>query len=394
MSYQFKYFTPTEVIFGKETEGKVGTLVQKYGGKKVLLHYGSGSVIRSGLLDRVKRSLEEANISYVELGGVVPNPHLSKVYEGIELGKKEGVDFILAVGGGSAIDSAKAISYGLADDIDVWDLFMGKARAKKAIPLGVILTIAAAGSEMSDGSVITDEKNGLKRAYGSELSKPKFAILNPELTMTLPDYQTSSGVADILMHLMERFFNLQENMELTDNLSVAIIKTIMKHSKILVNDPQNFESRAEIMWASSLAHNGLTSCGTGGGDWATHMIEHEVGGMFDVAHGAGLASIWGSWARYVHDFAPHRFLKFGKEVFGIENDGDDEATIEKIIQAMEHFYREINMPINLKELGVEPTDEQIRLMAASCEAAGGGSVGVVRPLKKEDITKIYEMARG
>lgn len=394
MSYQFKYFTPTEVIFGKETEAKVGALVQKYGGQKVLLHYGSGSVIRSGLLDRVKKSLEASGIAYVELGGVVPNPHLSKVYEGIELGKKEGVDFILAVGGGSAIDSAKAISYGLADNIDVWDLFMGKARAKKAVPLGVILTIAAAGSEMSDGSVITDEKNGLKRAYGSELSKPKFAILNPELTMTLPDYQTSSGVADILMHLMERFFNLQENMELTDNLSVAIIRTLMKHAKILVSEPHNFESRAEVMWASSLGHNGLTSCGTGGGDWATHMIEHEVGGMFDVAHGAGLASIWGSWARYTHTYAPHRFLKFGKEIFGIEHDGDDESTIEKTIQAMENFYREIHMPTNLKELGVEPTDEQIQIMAASCEAAGGGSVGVIRPLKKEDIAKIYEMARG
>lgn len=394
MSYKFNYYTPTQIVFGKETEGKVGSLVQNYGGTKVLLHYGSGSVIRSGLLDRVKKSLDEADISYVELGGVVPNPHLSKVYEGVELGRKEGVDFILAVGGGSTIDSAKAISYGIADDIDVWDLFMGKARAKKAIPLGVILTIAAAGSEMSDGSVITDEKNGLKRAYGSNLSRPKFSILNPELTMTLPDYQTSCGVADILMHMMERFFNLQENMDVTDGLTISLIKTVMKHAKILVKDPQNFESRAEVMWGGSLAHNGLTGCGTGGGDWSTHMIEHEVGGMFDVAHGAGLAAIWGSWARYTHKEAPHRFLKFGKEVFGIECDGNEEETIEKTIQAMENFYREINMPTNLKELGVEPTDEQILEMAASCESAGGGRIGAIYSLKKEDISKIYEMARG
>ena len=303
------------------------------------------------------------------------------------------MDFILAVGGGSVIDSSKAIGYGVANEGDVWDFFEGKRDAEACLPIGVVLTIAAAGSEMSNGCVITNEKNGKKRAYDTDLCRAKFAVMNPELTMTLPRYQTFSGIADILMHTMERYFNQNDNMSMTDVLSEALMKNVMHYAKMLVEEPQNYEARAEIMWAGSLSHNGLTGCATGGGDWASHMMEHELGGMFDVAHGAGLAAIWGSWARYVHHAAPQRFVKFATNVLEVEPQESDEATIEKGIRAMEAFYHEIGMPASLTELGIHPTDEQITQMATSCEQAGGGSVGCIVPLKKEDMIKIYTMAR-
>ncbi len=393
MYQNFMYYAPTKVVFGRETELQTGELVKEQQCRKVLLHYGSGSAVRSGLLDRIQKSLEEAGISYVTLGGVVPNPHLSLVYEGITLCKREGVDFILAVGGGSVIDSAKAIGYGTANEGDVWDYFMGKREAKTCLPIGVVLTIAAAGSEMSDGCVITNEKEGLKRSYDTDLSRPKFAVMNPELTMTLPAYQTASGAADILMHTMERYFNQNDNMEVTDSISETLMKHVMKYARILVDDPKNYEARAEIMWAGSLCHNGLTGCGTGGGDWASHNLEHELGGMFDVAHGAGLAAVWGSWARYVNHGAKDRFVKFAVNVQGVAPGETEDETIEKGIRAMEDFYRSIHMPTSLTELGISPAEEQIEQMAASCEQATGGANGCVVPLKKEDMAQIYRMAR-
>ncbi len=269
------FYTPTEVVFGKETELSVGKLVKKYGGTKVLVHFGGGSVIRSGLLERIKLSLEEEYIDYVELGGVVPNPRLSLVYEGIELCKQEGVDFILAVGGGSVIDSSKAIAYGLGEpDQDVWDLYEHTRQAVRSIPVGTVLTIAAAGSEMSDSSVITDEKSGKKRGYNSNLCRCKFAIMNPELTMTLPDYQTEAGCTDIMMHTMERYFTQGDCMEITDVIAEGLIRTVMKNAIILHTDPENYDARAEVMWASSLSHNGLTGFGHNGSDFASHRLEH------------------------------------------------------------------------------------------------------------------------
>ena len=394
MYENFDYFTPTKVVFGKGAEDGLGTLVKECGAKKVLIHYGSQSAIRSGLIDKVKASLSAEGIAYTELGGVVPNPHLGKVYEGIALCRKENVDFILAVGGGSTIDSSKAIALGLANpNDDVWDYYLAKKTTDKAFPVGCVLTIAAAGSEMSNGSVITDEKNGLKRDFGGDFMRCRFAVMNPELTMTLPDYQTACGVTDILMHTMERFFNQCDNMELVDRMSITLMQDVMKYAKILVNDPKDYKARAEIMWAGSLAHNGLLGCGTLGGDWATHMMEHEMGGMFDVAHGAGLAAIWGSWARYVHHAAPHRFVKFATDVMGISTLSTDEETIEAGIQAMEDFYRDIHMPTNMKELGIKPSDEQIEAMAASCAVKTGNANGQVIPLTKENMVKIYKMAR-
>ena len=393
MYSNFEYYTPTKVIFGQDAELQAGEQLKKAGARKVLVHYGGKSALKSGLIDRVKKSLDEAGIAHVELGGVVPNPHLGKVYEGIELGKKEGVDFILAVGGGSVIDSSKAIAAGLANpEDDVWDYYVHKKTTGKALPVATILTIAAAGSEMSNGSVITNEKNGLKRDFGGDFFRPVFSLMNPALTMTLPPYQTSSGAADILMHTMERYFNQADNMEITDSISAALMKTVMKYTRVLVDHPDDYKARAELMWAGSLSHNDLTGCGCEGGDWATHNMEHEMGGMFDVAHGAGLAAIWGSWARYVCSAAPHRFVKFALDVMGVEPGQNDEETIERGICAMEQFYRDINMPVNMRELGIAPTEEQIAFMAASCEEKTQGPNGAVKPLLKEDMEKIYRMA--
>ena len=391
--FDFKYFTPTKVLFGKNTEDKVAELIQEFGGKKVLIHYGGGSVIRSGLMQRVTDKLDAAGIAYVKLGGAVPNPHLSLVYEGIELCKKEGVDFLLAIGGGSAIDSAKAIGYGLMNDGDVWDLYDYKRQAKASMPLGVILTLAATGSEMSDSSVITKEEGLIKRGYSSDFGRPKFAILNPELTMTLPDYQTACGCTDIMMHTMERYFTNGGNMELTDSMAEALLRTVKENAKILARDPKNYDARAEVMWAGSLSHNGLTGCGNDGGDWMTHKLEHELGGLYDVAHGAGLAAIWGSWARYVYKNCLPRFKRYAINVMGIPATGTDEEIALKGIEAMEDFYREIKMPTNLRELGVNATDDDLKLMAHKCAVGVKGGKGSARFLKEEDMLEIYKMSR-
>lgn len=390
----FTYYTPTKVVFGKETEQQTGKLVKAARAKKVLIHYGSGSVIRSGLLDRVKETLCKEEIEYVELGGVVPNPRLSLVYEGIELAKREGVDFILAVGGGSVIDSAKAIGYGVANEGDVWDFYDRKRTADACVPIGVILTIAATGSEMSDSSVITKEEGWVKRGYNSDLCRPVFAIMNPELTMTLPDYQTACGCADILMHTMERYFTNGDQMEITDSMAEALMRTVMENALILVNEPDNYDARAEIMWAGSLSHNGLTGCGSTDKDFATHGLEHEIGGMFDVAHGAGLTAIWGSWARYVYRDCLHRFSRFAVNVIQIDpKDKEEEMVALEGIEAMEEFFRKINLPVTMKELGIEPTDEQIEELARKCSVACGGKKGSAKVLKESDMKIIYEMAR-
>lgn len=390
----FTYYTPTKVVFGRETEQQTGELVKAAGAKKVLIHYGSGSVIRSGLLDRVKETLCKEEIEYVELGGVVPNPRLSLVYEGIELAKREGVDFILAVGGGSVIDSAKAIGYGMANEGDVWDFYDRKRTADACVPIGVILTIAATGSEMSDSSVITKEEGWVKRGYNSDLCRPVFAIMNPELTMTLPDYQTACGCADILMHTMERYFTNGDQMEITDSMAEALLRTVMKNALILVNEPDNYDARAEIMWAGSLSHNGLTGCGSTDKDFATHGLEHEIGGMFDVAHGAGLTAIWGSWARYVYRDCLHRFSRFAVNVMQIDpKDKKEEMVALEGIEAMEEFFRKINLPVTMKELGIELTDEQIEELARKCSVACGGKKGSAKVLKESDMKIIYEMAR-
>lgn len=390
----FQYYTPTKIIFGRGAEEQTGQLAAEQGCKKVLVHYGGGSVVRSGLLERIYRSLDAVGISYVSLGGVVPNPRLSLVYEGIRLARKEQVDFILAVGGGSVIDSAKAIGYGVANEGDVWDFYEKRRTAKACLPIGVVLTIAAAGSEMSDSSVITKEEGWLKRGYSSNYARARFAVMNPELTMTLPKYQTASGCVDIMMHTMERYFNHSENMEMTDGISEHLLRTVMKNAKILMNEPDNYQARAEVMWAGSLSHNGLTGCGTGGGDWASHQLEHELGGMFDVVHGAGLAAVWGSWARYVMDAAPERFAKFAVNVMGVEPEAEKLKAAQKGIEVMEDFYRALDMPVCIGDMGIELAEEQMRELAEKCSHFGKRTIGCIKKLDQEDMYQIYKEARG
>ena len=389
----FNFYTPTQVVFGKKGEDKVGELINALNCKKVLVHFGGNSAKKSGLLDRVFDSLTQSGIDYVSLGGVVPNPRLSKVYEGIDLCKKENVDFILAIGGGSVIDSAKAIGYGMANDCDVWDFYMKKAVPTGCLPIGTILTLSAAGSEMSNSSVITNEEGWLKRGCNSDYCRPKFAIMNPELTYTLPPYQTASGATDILMHTMERYFTQGGTMELTDGISEALMRTVINNSKILMKDPTNYEARAEVMWAGSLSHNGLTGCGSIG-DWACHQLEHELGGMFDVAHGAGLAAVWGSWARYVYKYNVARFAQFAVNVLGVPNDfSDQEKTALAGIEAMEAYYHSINMPTSISELGVEICEDEMKELAYKCSFQNTRTVGGVKALNTEDMIEIYKMAR-
>lgn len=389
----FEYFTPTKVVFGKNAEEKTGELIKAQGCKKVLVHYGGESAKKSGLLDRICDSLEKEGISYVTLGGVVPNPHLSKVHEGIELCRKEGVDFILAVGGGSVIDSGKAIGYGVANEGEVWDFYAKKRIPEACLPVGAVLTIAAAGSEMSDSSVITNEDGWLKRGCNNNLCRCRFAVMNPELTYTLPPYQTASGCVDIMMHTMERYFTKEEDTALTDGIGEALLRTVMESAQTLVQDPENYNARAQVMWASSLSHNGLTGCGTVG-DWSCHQLEHELGGMFDVAHGAGLAAVWGSWARYVYKEKPERFAQFAVNVMGVTNDFSDPKKTALIgIRKMEEFYRSIQMPTNIRELGVELTDEQIQELAYKCSFMDQRTIGQFKVLSRKDMEEIYRMAR-
>ena len=394
--FDFNYYTPTRVVFGKGTEDRAGALVKQYGGSRVLLHYGGQSALRSGLIERVKASLDAAGLYHVELGGVVPNPHLGKVREGIALAKEHGVDFLLAVGGGSVIDSSKAIAYALAEpEHDVWELFAHTRQAKACLPVGAVLTIAAAGSEMSDSCVITNEETKEKRGYNSDLCRAKFAIMDPELTMTLPDWQTESGCADIMMHTMERYFTQGGNPEITDAIAEGLLRTVMQYAEILHADPQNYEARAGAMWASSLSHNGLTGCGNQGSDFASHRLEHELGGMFDVTHGAGLAAIWPAWARYVMDEDLPRFVRFAEKVMDVqrtEGMSDKDVALAGVT-AMEDFYHRIGMPTNLRELGIEPTEEQIEALADGCARATGGKVGTAKVLCKEDMANIYRLAR-
>ena len=390
----FTYYTPTKVVFGKHTEEQVGRLTAEQGAKKALVHFGGQSAQKSGLLDRVVESFHAAGVETVLLGGVKPNPRLSLVYEGIDLCRKEGVDFLLAVGGGSVIDSAKAIGYGLANEGDVWDFYEKKRQPSACLPVGVVLTIAAAGSEMSDSSVITKEEGGLKRSVKSDLSRPRFAVMNPELTYTLPPYQTASGCTDILMHTMERYFTPRQGQgaEFTDGLAESLLRTVMASARVLRDDPLNYDARAHVMWAGSLSHNGLTGCGTLG-DWATHQLEHELGGMFDVAHGAGLAAMWGSWARYVYREDPARFARFARNVMGLCDVGSQEQTALAGIEAFEGFLRDIRMPVNLPQLGLEVTDAQIEELAYKCTFMGKRTIGSFKVLGEEDIKAIYRMAR-
>jgi len=399
----FNFYAPTRVVFGRESEEKLPQLIQQYGGGKVLVHYGGGSAKRSGLLDKVFKMLNEAGISYVELGGVVPNPLLSKVQEGIDLCRREHVNFILAVGGGSVIDSSKAIGYGVGYPGDVWDFWDGKAVPQECLPIGVMLTIPAAGSEMSSSCVITKDDGMIKRGVNSDLCRCKFAIMNPERTYTLPTYQTAAGATDIMMHTMERYFSKYEDALLTDALAEALLRQVIASTPIVLKNPEDYEHRAAIMWASSLSHNDLMECGTEK-DFASHKLEHELSGLFGVTHGAGLAAIWGSWARYVIDKHLSRFVKFAVNVMGIAVPATDAALLAadpeaqkavalRGVEAIERFFKSIGMPTSIPELiGRPATDEEIHELVRKCSRDGKMNIGAMEILNADDMTAIYRLA--
>ena len=389
----FNFYAPTQVVFGRESEEKLPQLIQRYGGGKVLVHYGGGSARKSGLLDKVEKMLTEAGIAFVELGGVGPSPLLSKVREGIELCRKEHVNFILAVGGGSVIDSSKAIGYGAGYAGDVWDFWDNKAVPQACLPIGVILTIPAAGSEMSSSCVVTNDEGMLKRGFNSDLCRCKFAIMNPERTYTLPPYQTAAGAVDIMMHTMERYFSKYEDALLTDAIAEALLRTVKEATPKVLKNPEDYPNRAAIMWASSLSHNDLTECGTEK-DFASHKLEHELSGLFGVTHGAGLAAIWGSWARYVMDKHLNRFVQFAVNVMGVHQDFTDaKATALQGIEAAETFFSSIGMPISVPQLiGRQMTDDEINIMVEKCSRGGKLTLGAMEVLAADDMRKIYQKA--
>lgn len=386
----FDFYSPTDFVFGKGRENECGKYVKKFGGSKVLIHYGSGSVVRSGLLDRVKKSLEAEGISYAELGGVKPNPRDVLVYEGIELCRKEGIDFILAVGGGSTIDSSKAIAVGVPYDGDFWDFYCGKAEIKAALPVATVLTIAAAGSEGSGDSVVTREDGMLKRGAGSEYMRPKFSIMNPELTCTLPPYQTACGATDIMAHVFERYFTNTKEVEITDRLCEAVLMTMVKETPRVIENPDNYEARANIMWAGMVAHNGIVGAGRSQ-DWNSHGIEHELSGLYDCAHGAGLAVIMPSWMEFVMNHNVMRFAQMATRVFGVPMNFEDPSdTARKGIKAFRTFLKSIGMPINFTELGAK--EEDIPILVEKFGLGENGRTGGFVSLSSADVAEIYRIA--
>lgn len=387
----FTFYSPTYFVFGKEEENNAGKYVKRFGGKKVLIHFGGGSAVRSGLLDRVKNSLTAEGIEFVELGGVKPNPRSGLVYEGIDLCRKEGVDFVLAVGGGSAIDSAKAIAAGAVYDGDFWDFYMGKP-VDKALPVATVLTIAAAGSEGSPDTVITKEEGMLKRGAGGEALRPVFSILNPALTQTLPAYQTAAGITDIMAHLLERYFTNTKDVEVTDRVIEGLLMTMIHEAPKVIANPDDYEARANIMWAGMMAHNDC--CGVGRDqDWASHNIEHELSALYDCAHGAGLAVVFPAWMKYTMHHDVMRFAQLANRVWGCSMDFQNpEVTAKAGIAAFENFLTSIGMPLTLAEVGGK--EEDIEAMAhTACYGNGNkGTIGHFVVLNEEDVANIYRLA--
>ena len=385
----FVYDNKTKIVFGKDTEKQVGAITKQYG-KKVLLHYGKESIKKYGLYDTVIQSLKENDIEFVELGGVKANPVLSLVEEGIRLTRNEQVDFILAVGGGSVIDSAKAIALGHYYDGNVWDFYETGIRPKKVLPIATVLTIPAAGSESSTATVITNEEKQLKRGYGDLSLRPVFSIMNPELTYTLPNYQTACGVVDMIGHVIERYFTNTKDVDLTDRLCESVITTVMHHAPIVLKDNLNYASRSEIMWAGALAHNGLVGTGREE-DWASHGIEHQLSALYDLAHGAGLAIIFPAWMKYVYKHDLDRFSLWANKIFNVQiNPENLEETALQGIHKLEEFYQSIGMPIRMSEAGIDASD--IPLMAK--KALGKNkTIGNFVKLNYDDIVNIYHLAK-
>ena len=387
----FTHCVPTKFVFGRGAEDEAGAQVAAFGGTKALIHYGGGSAVRSGLIARVEKSLDAAGIAHVSLGGAQPNPRDTLVYQGIELARREGVDFILAVGGGSAIDSGKAIAHGTGYDGDFWDFFCGKAKLTKSLPVGAVLTMAAAGSESSNSCVITQASTKTKRGVRSEFNRCRFAIMDPELPMTLPHYQIASGATDILAHIMERYFTSDTEVDLIDRMAEGAMQAVIRAARIAVKDPQNYDAQAQLMWASTVAHNDTLGVGRTQ-DWGSHQIEHELSALYDVAHGAGLAVVFPAWMRYHMKKNVMRFAQFAVRVYGCAMNFENPAeTALRGIEAHEAFLREIGMPLTLKELGAKTGD--IPALAAHTKKTNpDGTTGGVFPMTPADIEAILQIA--
>lgn len=388
----FVQYAPTEVIFGKNTEEQTGSQVEKWGGSRVLIVYGGGSVVRSGLLERVEKSLKSKEIVYEEFGGVKPNPRLAFAEEGVKRALAFQADFILAVGGGSAIDTAKAIAHGTANpDEKLWDIWTKKVPLVKSLPIGVVLTIAAAGSEMSDSAVLTNEAIGKKSGINTEFNRAKFAIMNPELAFTLPKYQLACGITDIMMHTMERYFIPGISCEMTDEIAEGLLRTVIRNGRKVMENQEDYDAMAEIMWCGSLSHNNLTECGRGK-DFSVHKLGHALSARYDVAHGASLASVWASWARYQYEAAPQRFAKYARKVFGMEGQDEKKLALQGIAET-ENYFRQIGMPVSLTELGVFPDDDEIRKLAMDATMGNTVELSRLKPLSADEVYEIYQMAK-
>ena len=388
----FTQYTPTRIIFGKETQKQAGELAKSLKASKVFVVYGGGSVVRSGLLDEVTASLEEAGLEYMTVGGVKPNPRLSFAREAVKKSIEFGTDFVLAVGGGSVIDTSKAVAHGTANpDTDIWEFWSKKQTVKKSLPVGVVLTLAAAGSETSDSAVLTNEETKIKRGLSTDFNRPAFAIMNPELTYTLPKYQVGCGIVDIMMHTLERYFSVGEDTPLSDRIAEGVLKTVIPAGKAALENPNDYKARASIMWAGTISHNDLTGLGRSV-FMAVHQMEHELSGMDEkIAHGAGLSALWASWARYVYENNVSRFAQYAVNVWNIEMDFEHpEKTALAGIKATEDYFKSLNMPTSLRELNVDPAS--FEELAEKCTNHGTRTLAGIKVLDKPDIIEIYKMA--
>ena len=386
----FTFVSPTKIIFGRNTEETVGGEVKKYS-KKILFCYGGGSIKRSGLYDRIVKSLKENDIEFIELSGIKPNPRLSTVREGIKICRENNISFVLAAGGGSVLDTAKAVAVGVPYSGDVWDFYLGKAEVRAALPVGAILTIPATGSEASNSSVITNEDGWFKKGINTDLIRPAFAIMNPELTFTLPPYQTACGAADIMAHVMERYFTNTQHVDLTDRLCEGTLKTIINNAPLALENPKNYDARAEMMWANTIAHNGVLGTGRET-DWASHKIEHELSGIYDIAHGAGLSIIFPAWMKYVYKHNTKRFVQFAVRVWDVDLsfDSEEEIALEGI-KRMTEFFKKMGLPVKLSEINIP--DDRFEEMADKCTSSDTKLIGGFVKLKKSDIINIYKLAK-
>lgn len=388
----FTYHCPTEVIFGKDTQNQIADSIKKYQGSRVFLVYGGGSIVRSGLLNQVTERLSESGIICETFGGAKANPTLEHAKEGITKALAFNANFILGVGGGSAIDTAKAIAHGVANpDIDIWNFWSQEQQLTHSLPIGVILTIPAAGSETSTSSVLTNMENGHKRGLASDFNRPKFAIMNPELSFTLPPFQIACGITDIMMHTLDRYFTLIDN-EMTDSIAEALLRTTITSGTEAMKDAHNYEAMSELMWAGSLSHNGLTGLG-GDKDFAVHQLGHELSALFDTAHGASLSTVWGAWAHYVYKEKPSRFARYTRNVWGITGDNDDSLALAGI-QATVDYFKSLEMPTCFSEnpdIGIQD-DDILHQLAFRCTNEGKRTIGSFKIMRESDIYHVFQAA--